>query len=330
MSEVQKLSIGIVALNEEKFLPNLLEDILAQTYDHSLIEVLLIDSGSSDATKQLMLDFKDKYQTEFSGIQVLDNPGRIQSAGWNVAINNFTGDSLTRIDAHTKIDKDFCKFVAENLEIGEFVVGGKRPCLIENDNNWARTLLQVENSLFGSSILKSRSSDTKQYVKTMFHATYKREVLEKVGLFNENLLRTEDNEYHYRVRKAGYKLCYDPRILSFQYARGSFKRMIKQKYGNGFWIGKTVKKCPKCLSLYHFVPFIFLLSILLSFILIIFGFWYFSIGLLVAYSIFAISNTIISGIKSGFTKYHIIMPFIFLILHICYGAGTSVGIICFK
>ena len=106
-------------------------------------------------------------------------------------------------------------------------------------------LLQVENSLFGSSINSSRRSEEKAYVKTMFHAAYRREVLDKVGLFNEQLLRTEDNEFHYRIREAGYKLCYDPSFGSYQYARSDFKRMVKQKYGNGYWIGLTLKVCPR-------------------------------------------------------------------------------------
>lgn len=321
------LSVGIVALNEESFLPIILNDLVSQTYDHSHIEVLLIDSGSTDKTKSIMIDFKQQHADDFKDIKVLDNPKKIQSAGWNVAIRNYSGDSLTRIDAHSRIDTDFLKYVKEDLESGENVVGGIRPCVMEKDTKWSQTLLQVENSLFGSSILNSRSSNVKQYVKTMFHATYRREVLDKVGLFNEQLLRTEDNEFHYRVSQQGYQLCYDPRIVSYQYARGSFKRMIKQKYGNGLWIGKTVKKCPKCLSLYHFVPFVFVLSVICTSILIPFGWWWFSVVLWGMYFLFAIVNTLFSGIRNKFTVYHLIMPFLFLTLHVCYGVGTAVGLV---
>ena len=81
---------------------------------------------------------------------------------------------------------------------------------------------------------------------------YKREVLEKVGFFNEKLLRTEDNEFHYRIRKAGYKLCYDDNIVSYQHTRNSLLKMIKQKKANGMWIGLTTAICPECLNLYHY------------------------------------------------------------------------------
>lgn len=196
----EKLSIGIIAYNEEAFLPNLLDDMKAQKYPHELMEIILIDSGSGDRTKYLMDEFK-KNNTDFYSVQVLDNPKKVQAAGWNVAIKNFTGDVLARIDAHTKVTPEYSERVMENIKDGEMVVGGIRPCIIEKDNSWANVLLQTENSLFGSSINSSRRGQEKSYVKTMFHAAYRREVFEKVGLFNEELLRTEDNEFHYRIRK---------------------------------------------------------------------------------------------------------------------------------
>ena len=320
-----KLSIGIIAYNEEEFLTNLLNDMKAQKYPHELMEIILIDSCSTDNTKLLMEKFA-KENRDFYSVQVLDNPKKIQAAGWNIAIKNFTGDVLARIDAHTKVTPEFSVRVMENIRAGEMVVGGVRPSIIEKDTEWAKVLLQVENSLFGSSINSSRRSTEKKYVKTMFHAAYRREVLEKVGYFNEKLLRTEDNEFHYRIRKAGYKLCYDPSIKSFQYARNDFRKMIKQKYGNGYWVGMTLKICPGCISIYHLVPGVFVLSIIATSIMALFGIWYFAALMWILYICFAIVNTLVSSIKDKFYLKSILMPIMFLILHISYGAGTWRGI----
>ena len=320
-----KLSIGIIAYNEEAFLPSLLDDMKAQKYPHELMEILLIDSCSTDGTKAVMEKFQKENQ-DFYNIQVLDNPKKIQAAGWNVAIQNFTGDVLARIDAHTKVTPEYSLNVMKDIKDGEMVVGGVRPAIIEKDTSWANVLLQVENSLFGSSINSSRRSEEKAYVKTMFHAAYRREVLDKVGLFNEQLLRTEDNEFHYRIREAGYKLCYDPSIVSYQYARSDFKRMVKQKYGNGYWIGLTLKVCPGCISLYHLVPFAFVVAIVLTTILSLFGVWQLSALMWGLYGLFAITNTVLSGIQNGFYLQTVVIPFLFLILHVSYGCGTIVGI----
>lgn len=324
-----KLSICIIAYNEENFLPRLLEDIKSQEYPHEYTEVVLIDGMSQDKTKAIMEAFKAE-DNGFYNVQVLDNPKRIQAAGWNVAVDNFTGDVLSRIDAHTHIPSDFSRKVMADIEQGENVVGGKRPCLVESDSKWAKMLLSTENALFGSSINSSRRSETKTYINTMFHASYRREVFEKVGHFNEKLIRTEDNEMHYRIREAGYKLLYDPEIISYQYARSSLKRMIKQKFGNGYWIGQTVKVCPRCLSLYHFVPLAFVLAIIVTLVIAVFGFPWLSLIMWGLYGLFAFVSMIIAMINDGFSFAMLLMPAIFPVLHVSYGIGTLCGLLNFK
>ena len=322
------ISVGIVALNEEKYINKIMYDIVAQTYDLKKIEILLIDGLSTDKTKDLMLEFQSKYKNFFYKIQVLDNPKKIQAAGWNVAIKNYTGDALSRIDAHASLNKDFIENVVKQLEQGEQIVGGPRSCIIQPKNQWTKTLLQVENSLFGSSFnLSRRKTNQKKYVNTMFHATYTRKVLDSVGYFNENLLRTEDNEMHYRMRKEGYKFCFSPEIQSNQYARMNLGRMLKQKYSNGFWIGKTFKYNYKCLSLFYFAPISFLFALIATIILAVFGIWLPIAILGGVYLLFGILNTFISAINSKPTIFQLLMPILFFVLHISYGVGTLFGLL---
>ena len=130
-----------------------------------------------------------------------------------MAILNATSDVIIRIDAHTRIPTRFTEKNMKLQDSGEYITGGVRPCIIENPTAWNKTLLEIENSLFGSSIAPSRHSTKKKYVNSMFHAAYRREVFNKCGMFNEMLLRTEDNEMHYRMRKAGFRFCFDPDII---------------------------------------------------------------------------------------------------------------------
>lgn len=320
------VSLCVVAYNEEQFLPNLLRDLEAQTYPHDLTEIVLIDGVSSDSTKQIMKDFAEK-STSFYSVQVLDNPDRVQAAGWNVAIAHAKSDVIIRIDAHTHIPAEF---TAKNMalqEKGEYVTGGVRPCLIDEPTPWKETLLEVENSMFGSSISKGRKNTKASYVKSMFHAAYRREVFEKAGTFNPKLLRTEDNEMHYRIRKAGYKLYCDPDIVSYQYARSDFKKMVKQKYGNGYWVGLTLGICPGCISLFHLVPLAFVLGIVFTTILALFSFWHLSAVMWTAYALFVIVGTACTIINKKANRWTFIMPALFLIMHLSYGIGTLVGII---
>lgn len=320
------VSLCVIAYNEEKFLPNLLIDLSNQTYPHELTEIVLVDGFSSDATKKIMEDFKNDNET-FKSVQVLDNPKRIQAAGWNIAVTNAIGDVIVRIDAHTHIPKDFTQKNMILQESGEFVTGGVRPCLIEELTAWKKTLLEVENSLFGSSIADSRHSREKKYVKSMFHAAYRKEIFDNVGLFNEKLLRTEDNEMHYRIRKAGYNLCFDPNIVSYQYARNSLKKMIKQKYGNGYWVGLTLGVCPGCISIYHLVPFAFVFGITLTTILSYFGIWQLGALMWCTYFLFSLVSLIVSISKGNGNRWTFCIPFLFLVLHVSYGVGTIYGLI---
>lgn len=318
------ISICVVAYNEEKALPDLLECIKKQDYPHELIEVVLIDSMSEDSTKEIMLEFKNKNK-DFSNIQVLSNPGKKQASGWNVAINNYRSDVILRVDAHASIPFNFVSKNIKVLESGECVSGGVRPNIVHNPTPWKETLLLAEQSMFGSSIAAYRRSETKSYVKSVFHGAYKREVFEKVGGFNEQLGRTEDNEVHYRIRRAGYRICYSPDIVSYQHTRSSLKGMLKQKYGNGKWVALTLKACPQCLSLYHFVPFGFVLGIIFTTILGVIGYPQLAWIMWGAYWIAALLMSVASVIKVKKSIYQITLPFLFFLLHISYGIGSLMG-----
>ena len=320
------VSLCVVAYNEEHHLPRRLHDLKKQTYHHEMIQIVLIDGNSTDRTKQIMQQFAQKEST-FCDVQVLDNPQRVQAAGWNIAIAAATGDVIIRIDAHTHIPAEF---TAKNMalqESGEYVTGGIRPCLIDAPTPWKKTLLAVENSMFGSSISKGRKNTNSGYVKSMFHAAYRREVFEKAGTFNPQLLRTEDNEMHYRIREAGYKLYCDPQIISYQYARSNFRKMVKQKYENGYWIGLTLGVCPGCISLFHLVPMFFVLGIAFTTVLAFCSYWQFALIMWAAYLAFVLMGTVCTILNGEGNRWTFLMPVLFLAVHISYGIGTLAGII---
>lgn len=320
------ISVGVVAYNEQNTLPKLFECIKAQTYPHDKMEIVLVDSMSKDDTKSLMGKFK-KENKDFCNIQVLDNPQKKLAGGWNVILKNYHGDAVVRIDAHAEIPEDFVEKNVKVLESGEYVSGGLRPNIIDESTPWKETLLLAEQSMFGSSIAPYRRSEKKTYVKSVFHGAYKREVFDKVGFFNEQLGRTEDNEINYRIREAGYKICYSPDIVSYQHTRNSLKAMLKQKYGNGYWVALTLKACPKCLSIYHFVPLCFVLGIIGTSILAAFGFPILAYLMWGLYWLVAVGMSFLSVKGEKKTWCQLALPFLFFLLHISYGIGSLVGMI---
>ena len=321
------VSFIIVAYNADKYLNNSLNSLLNQDYDLKKIEVILVDSLSSDNTKKIMDKFKKDNLKKFKDILVLKNNNRTLPYGWNVALKKASGDAIVRVDAHSKFPENFISANVLEMEKGENIVGGHRISIASDDSRWQKLLLVAEESLFGSGIAKYRRQSKREYVSTLAHAMYRKKVFDEVGPYNVNLSRTEDNEMHYRMKKAGYKFLLSPNVVSYHCARNTFKGMVKQKYGNGKWIGITMYFCPRCFSLYHFIPFFFVLSIIACVLLAILKMPIFLILLAGLYALFNIINLIVITINNKFHIEYLLLPFIFFILHMAYGIGTIVGLV---
>lgn len=322
------VSVIIGLLNEEKYLPRVIKDLENQTYPKNKIELIFIDGMSSDSSWNILENFK-KNNDSFNNILLLKNPKKILSAGMNIGIKNAKGECFLKVDCHSHITKDFIEQNVNTILSGEKVCGGPRPSIIENEDDFSKTLLLVEENMFGSGIASYRKQSNYnkiKYVSSVFQGMYKREVFEKVGLLDELVGRVEDNEIHYRIRKNGYKIAYNNSILSYQYTRPSFKGMLKQKYSNGNWIGKVSHIYPKCFSIFHFVPFLFVLTIIGSLALSLFN----NIFLLILFStyfLFIILVSILAIIKNEFKITNLLLPILIFLVHLSYGLGTFVGIV---
>ena len=177
------ITIAVIAYNEENTIKNILDDISRQDYDHNFMEVVLVDSASTDGTKAVMQKFADENKMGARQIVVLDNPKKTLPCGWNVLLDNYTGEAVIRVDAHAHIPEDFVSKNVKVLEEGEMVVGGVRPNIVDEETPWKDTLLLAESSMFGSSIAPYRNGGNgtgeKIYMKSLFHAAYRREVFDR-------------------------------------------------------------------------------------------------------------------------------------------------------
>ncbi len=319
------VSVAIVAYNEEKYLPALWESLVAQDYPHEKIEVLLIDSVSTDSTRAMMKGFAAENHG-FLQVRVLENPGKIIPCGCNVALKHYTGDAIVRPDAHVALAPDFLSKNVALLESGEDVAGGVVESVLATDTPFQRTLLLAENSAFCGGIASFRRLTEKDYVSTLAFGLYRRRVFDTVGLYNEVLACNEDNDMSYRIRKAGFRLCCDPSIQTRRVTRSSFRGLLRQKYRNGYWIGKTMGIQPKCFSLFHFVPFFFVLGIVLTSVLSALGFPWLGIAMWGAYWLLAFAFAGLEISRTSFAWSHLLLPFVYFLLHLVYGTGTLLGL----
>ena len=323
------VSFIIVARNAETTLPGLLSDLLSQTYDKKMIQLIFINSCSTDKTKVIFEDFKRDYGNQFLSVIVRDNVKITIPCGWNLALREAKCEIIVRVNAHSRIPYDFIEKNIKYHKKGELITGGRAESIVVGNSVWQRFLLFLENSPFGRGISKYRNSKSTEYVKTILNAFYNRKVFEKVGVFDERLPRAEDNEIHYRMRKNGYKLLLISDVVSFHSIRNSLSGMSIQKFLNGKYVGLTLGISPKCFSIYHFVPFIFVLSLILSSILFLFSIKWPLILILSSYFLTSTIVSILSMIRQKFEFIYLLSPILFFYLHCLYGLGTIYGILIF-
>lgn len=321
-----KLSFIIVAYNAGALLENSLASLREQDYPHNEIEVILVDGLSTDDTKKKMLEFKNE-PNDFGRVVVKDNPGKYLACGWNVALKEATGEIILRVDAHTKFPVDFIRKNIECIDGGEDICGGKVISILEKDSQYNRVLLEAENSMFGGGFTFFRRGQECKYTSTLAFASYRKKVFDKVGKYNENLVRTEDNEMHYRMKGEGYKFFFNPEICSYRYCRSNFRTLMRQKFLNGYWVGLTMGVSPKAFSVFYLVPLFFVLGIIVSITFCIVSPILLEI-LLAAYCIVLLLSLIAAIKKNGFYPAVLILPLIIFALHLVYGIGTLKGIIC--
>jgi cellulose synthase/poly-beta-1,6-N-acetylglucosamine synthase-like glycosyltransferase len=321
-------SIVVIALNEESAIGGLFDALEAQDYPHELVEILLIDGGSGDATKALMEQFSHQNEAGFAAIKVLDNPRRVQPAGWNVGIAASTGDVILMLAAHASVPPDFISCRIVGINAGEHIYGGPWTAVLQHPTAWREVLLMAEQSIFGSGGSAARRNTSPSYVNSAAHAAYRREVFEQVGLYDERLVRTEDNELSWRIRAAGFRFLSDPAVTSYHFARDSFRAMMRQKYANGFWVGRTLLIVPACISKMLGVPALFVLAILLALLLGATVSWWPALALALLYGLPCIAASVFAFAQAPHkTAKALALPLVILSMHICYGTGTLVGLI---
>lgn len=321
-----KVAIIIPTLNEEKFIERCINSVRVQTYPFEQMDMMIVDGGSSDKTRQIVQDFHAVYPN----IRLIDNPRRIQSIAFNIGVAASNAPYIVRLDAHATYDSHYIErcvtLLKKHKEYGN--VGGVWDILPQNQSLIARANALLNHLKFGIGGAAFRVGATAQAVDSVPFGAFPRHIIEEVGGMREDLARGEDNEYNSRIRKAGHIVWLDPSIRSTYYARATWGASCKQMYANGISIGNLVYIDRAAIGLRHLIPFAFVLSTIFAIVLgcfTIYG-WYL-LGLISGlYFIAAIVADIDACRKHGW-EYLFILPPLFFSIHVSYGIGTLVGLL---
>jgi len=322
------VSVVMPVRNEADFIERSLNAVLAQNYPHEAMEIIIADGLSTDATRELIENLKAK--TEIP-IRVVDNPEHIAPTGLNRAVSEAKGEIVVRVDGHCEIEPDYVANCVKYLQAGRAEgVGG--PIETVGETLTARAVAVAMSSTFGVGGSAFRTIDDREmYADTVAFPGYKREIFERIGLFNTELVRNQDDEFNYRLRKAGGRILLTPDIRSRYYSRSSLKSLWRQYFQYGYWKIRVLQLHPKQMSLRQFVPFLFVSAIILCSILSVFfvaGRW----ALAAVLGLYLLAN-LAATLKAARRIEPRGLPLVFLsfpILHFSYGLGFAAGLFAFR
>lgn len=317
------ISVICPIYNEEKYISECINSILLQDYPKNDMEVLLVDGMSTDRTREIVLSYCVKYPF----IHLLDNPQKIVPYAMNIGIHAAKGDIVIRLDAHAIYpDNYFSELVTKLHELNADNVGAVCRTLPADDSPKCRAIAAALSSSFGmgNSYFRIGAKDIMQ-VDTVPFGCYRKEVFDKIGLYDTDLIRNQDDELNARLIKHGGKIYLLPYLIVDYFARNTIKKTGKMFYQYGLYKPLVNKKLGSPATLRQFFPVAFVLGLIFGLILSIFSKY-----ILIAYLAIVTMYFLLALIFSVKSYSSILQVFCqiatYFTVHINYGCGYLVGI----
>ena len=255
-----RVTVILPCRNEARYIGPCLDSILAGAYPADQLEILVVDGNSTDATRKLVRE----YAAQHPQVRLLDNPARIVPTALNIGIRAATGDVIVRMDAHVIYPPEYLpRLVAALEESGADNVGG---CVITLPADGTATAQAIAIALghpFGVGNSHFRIGSPKaRFVDTVPFGCFRRELFTKLGMFDEELVRNQDDEFNYRIVSRGGKIRLQPDIVCYYYARGSLAQLARMFYQYGVFKPLVARKVGKIMTLRQLVPAGFLTALL--------------------------------------------------------------------
>jgi GT2 family glycosyltransferase len=252
----------------------------------------------------------------------------------NEAIRKSGGEVIVRIDAHSEYPRDYLSSLVSKLyELDADNVGGSWITLPSVNTLEAKLIAECTSNPFGIGNAYYRlDTETIRQVDTVPYGCYRREVFEKTGLFDTDLVRNQDDEFNARLINAGGKIYLVPHIKIKYYARDKIRKMITMFYQFGLFKPLVNLKIGKPATLRQFFPFFFILFIMGLIITPLINKSLFFAGLIVLliYFIFGALFSFKTVFRKKNVAYLILMPIVFFLIHISYGTGYLLGVVRFQ
>ncbi len=328
MNKLPFVSIIIPCRNEENYIAKCIDSIITSDYMINNMEILVVDGMSNDKTKEII----ERYSRKYPFIRLVQNIKKIVSTALNIGIREARGQIIIRMDAHNIYDSRYISQCVHYLqEYNADNVGGIWITLPGRNTIIGESIAIALSSPFGAGNAYYRiGAREPKFVDTVPFGCYRREVFDKIGFFDEELVRNQDDEFNSRLIKNGGKILLVPDIISFYYARDSMLKLWKLYYQYGYFKPLVALKLGKIMTVRQLIPALFVSGLIISGLFaIVTEQFLWPLVLMVLFYIVADLFFSVSICKQKGLKFLTTLPFVFIVLHFSYGVGYLKGILDF-
>jgi succinoglycan biosynthesis protein ExoA len=315
------VSVVIPVFNEERYIRACLESVLDQDYPQDRYEVIIADGGSTDDTRAIV----ESFAAEHPGVRLIDNPGRTQASGLNLAILASSGEYIARQDGHAEWTRHhLSRSIAVLEESGADNVGGRADGV--GAGMTGRAIARAMQSPFGVGGARFRYSTRPEEVATVFPGTFRRSAFERVGLFDEAYPPHEDYELNDRIRATGGRVLFSPDIPTRYYVRDSLSALARQYFRYGRAKVRVARARPGVIRPYHLAAPALVAAVPVAALLALSRRG--RRAALAGTGVYA-TACIVAGLRAGSGEpigVRVRIPGVFVILHVAWGAGFWAGV----
>lgn len=320
------VSVIMPIRNEANFIEQSLNAVLTQDYPHELLEVLIADGLSADGTRQIIARLAEAHKD--IRVVVIENPGQIVPAGFNLALAKARGEVIVRVDGHTIVAPNYVfACVAALQSSGADNAGGRMEAV--GQNRFGEAVSLATSTPFGVGGGRFHYSEREEWVDTVYMGAWPSQVFERIGMFDEEQVRNQDDEFNYRLLERNGKILLSPNIKSRYYTRSTPRSLWRQYYQYGYWKVRVMQKHPEQMRVRQFVPPLFAAALMLALGLAPFttaGRW----GLALTAGFYTMANVVASAVtvRRRRTDWRLLplLMLSFAILHLSYGLGFLMGL----
>jgi len=312
--------------NEARYIGPCLESLIGCDYPKDRLEVLVCDGLSDDGTREIVTG----YAARHSFIRLVDNPRRITPCAMNAGIKEARGDVIMPMGAHAVYSPSYISQLVTALEeTGADNVGGVLVTLPANGTPLARALAVGLSHPFGvgNSYFRIGAAE-RRLVDTVPFGCYRRAVFDRIGVFDEELVRNQDDELNARLLKQGGRIMLIPEVVSYYYARGSLSQVARMFYQYGYFKPLAARKVGRIMTVRQVVPALFVVSLAVTGVA---GLWSavarsLCAGIAGLYAGAALASAATAARRHGFAS-GVALLAVFPVLHVSYGLGSLVAML---